>query len=79
MGPQVDDVFTLTWDAVPRATSYQVQILRFDCDFTYTADSLTTAANSIEIEFGTAGEDFIRIQFFVAGQSVADLATWPYI
>jgi hypothetical protein len=78
-GPQVGDVFTLVWDPVPRATTYNVQVLRFDCDYTFTGDWLTTTANSIEIEIGTAGEDFIKIQFFVAGQSVSDLATWPYI
>lgn len=78
-GPQVGDVFTLVWDPVPRATTYNVQVLRFDCDYTFTGDWLTTTANSIEIEFGTAGEDFIKIQFLVAGQSVSDLATWPYI
>ena len=79
LGPQVDDVFTLTWEPVPRATSYNVQVLRFDCDYTYSGDSFTTPTNSIEIEFGTADEDFIKIQFFVPGQNVTDLATWPYI
>ncbi len=79
MGPRVDDVFTLTWDPVPRATSYNVQVLRFDCDFTFTAELLTTTTNSVEIEFGTAGEDYLKIQFFVAGHTVSDLATWPYL
>ena len=78
-GPQVGDVFTLVWDPVPRATTYNVQVLRFDCDYTFTGDWLTTTANSIEIEFGTAGEDFIKIQFFVAGQNATDLATWPFL
>jgi len=78
-GPQVGDVFTLTWDPVPRATSYTVYVVRFECDYTYTIDMITTSTNSLEIEFGTAGEDFIKLDFTVSGQNVADLATWPYI
>jgi len=79
MGPQVGDVFTLTWDPVPRATSYNVYIVRFECDDTYSIDMVTTSATSLEIEFGTAGEDFIKIDFTVSGHTVADLAAWPYI
>lgn len=79
MGPQVADVFTLTWDPVPRATSYTVRIVRFDCDYTYTVDTITTTTNSAEIELGTAGEDFLKFDFMVSGHSVADLATWPCV
>jgi len=78
-GPQVGDVFNLTWDPVPRATSYTVYIVRFDCDDTYTIEMVTTTTTSAEIEFGTAGEDFIKLDFIVQGHTVADLAAWPNI
>ena len=78
-GPQVSDAFTLAWDPVPRAVSYTVYIVRFECDYTYTIDMITTATNSLEIEFGTAGEDFIKLDFMVSGHNVAELATWPIL
>lgn len=78
-GPLVDDVFTLTWDPVPRATAYNVQVLRFRCDGTFTGDWIEATTTSVEVDVGTAGEDYVKIQLFVPGHTATDLAAWPYI
>jgi hypothetical protein len=54
-------------------------VLRFDCDDNYTVDSLSSTTPSVEVQLGTAGEAFVKIQIRAAGENVTDLAEWPYI
>ncbi len=76
LGPEVEDTITLTWDPVPRATSYRLSVNRYDCDYNGPVDVITTESTSAEIQLGTAGEDFVKIQFLVTGESTIDIATW---
>ena len=80
IGADVSSPTTVTWSAVPRATSYTVNVYRKGCDHTILdQETLEQSVNSLELTLGTHSEDHTDIRIQCTGSGGGGLCYMPWV
>jgi hypothetical protein len=80
VGADVSSPSTVVWSAVPRATSYTVNVFRRGCDYTaINQETIEQSSNSLELTLGTHSEDHTDIRIQCTGSGGGNLCYMPWV
>jgi len=80
VGPATDSPATVRWNAVPRATSYSVDVRRLGCNHSLISQELSQQSTTeIAVTLGTAGEDHVGMWLECTGSAGTNLCRMPYL
>jgi hypothetical protein len=80
VGADVSSPSTVVWTAVPRATSYTVNVFRRGCDYTaINQETIEQSSNSLELTLGTHSEDHTDIRIQCTGGGGGNLCYMPWV
>ena len=79
VGAETASPTTVTWEAVPRATSYSVQVNRRACDYsTIHQEVFEQTSTSLDLTLGTHSEDHVEVRVRCSGSS-GNLCYLPWV
>jgi hypothetical protein len=80
VGADVSSPSTVVWSAVPRATSYTVNVFRRGCDYTaINQETIEQTSNSLALTLGTHSEDHTDIRIQCTGSGGGSLCYMPWV